>query len=81
MKNKKQHKFQMQKKKKITWTQRTEGGVNSDPCGSCPLQPSSNLHNPLTLEPNLQTHMLAYANAKINNPMVEYRNNIALCQG
>jgi hypothetical protein len=43
---------------------RTKGGLNPDPYGSCPLQPSSNLHNPLTLESNLQTRMLAYANPK-----------------
>jgi hypothetical protein len=41
---------------------RTKGGLNPDPYGSCP--PSSNLHNPLKLESNLQTHMLAYANPK-----------------
>jgi hypothetical protein len=62
--------------KNITWTQRIEGGLNPNPCGSCPLQANSVLHNPLTLKANLQTHMLAYANAK-TNPMVEYRNKIA----
>jgi hypothetical protein len=65
MKNKKQHKIQMQQ---ILRTQqlllRIEGGVNPNACGSYILQPSPYLHNPLTLEPNLQTHMLAYVNAK-----------------
>jgi hypothetical protein len=27
-------------------------GLNPNPCGSYPLQPSSDLHNPLKLEPN-----------------------------
>jgi len=36
--------------KKTTWTQRIEGGLNPNPCGSCPLQANSVLHNPLTLK-------------------------------
>ncbi len=45
-------------------TTKNRRGLNLNPCGSYPLQPSSDPHNPLKLEPNLQTHMLAYPNAK-----------------
>jgi hypothetical protein len=66
--SKKQHKIQMQKILRKQYRPKNYsselGGLNPNPYGSSPLQPSSNLHNPLTLESNLQTHMLAYANPK-----------------
>jgi hypothetical protein len=66
--SKKQHKIQMQKILRKQYRPKNYsselGGLNPNPYGSYPLQLSSNLHNPLTLESNLQTHMLAYANPK-----------------
>jgi hypothetical protein len=55
--------------KKTIWTQRIEGRLNPNPCGSFPLHANSVIHNPLTLKAILH-------NAK-KNPTVEYKNKIS----
>jgi hypothetical protein len=43
----------------LWWTCGGGARLNLDHCGSYPLQFNLNFHKPLTLEPNLHTHMLA----------------------